>query len=121
MSWFKSKAKTTKAPEFVYSREEMIRLKKSKNAVKNFVLPAGLECLYRFEALAELAGGKVKLVLTAVFQSSGCRELARDILLIPSICDTIHRHGTPYLRALVEMHKELRRLEMVTQLLESRA
>lgn len=29
--------------------------------------------------------------------------------------------GTPYLRALVEVHKELRRLEMMAQLVESRA
>ncbi|EYC40951.1 hypothetical protein Y032_0588g357 [Ancylostoma ceylanicum] len=156
MSWFKSKAKTVKAPDFVYSREQMMHLRRSENVPKSIALPAGLECIYSFEALIEIVGKELKYIVCTVVQSirfdtafavtaallalghaarsvkrlthdqsnvlsSGCRDLARDILLIPSISERIHRCGTPYLRALVEVHKELRRLEMVTQLVESRA
>ncbi|KAK6744628.1 hypothetical protein RB195_011385 [Necator americanus] len=100
-----------RSSDFVYSREEMMTLRRSKNVMKNIVLPAGAECLYPVGSLSEVSTRKLK--------SSACRDIARDILLIPSIYERIHLYGTPYLRALVEVQKELRRLEIMAQFMQT--
>ncbi|CAJ0598453.1 unnamed protein product [Cylicocyclus nassatus] len=100
----KTKAQKTYARRFEYSHEQIMSLRNSKNVASSILLPPGLECLYKFEGITGSSWKPVK--------SSTCRDMARDILLNPILNERIQLFGSPYLRALVEAHKELRRLEI---------
>ncbi|CAJ0610003.1 unnamed protein product [Cylicocyclus nassatus] len=103
----KTQAEKAYARRFEYSREQILSLRKSKNVASSVLLPSGLECLYNFDGIT---GSSFKPV-----KSSACRDIARDILLNPILNERIQLFGSPYLRALVEAHKELRRLEIKEQ------
>ncbi|KAJ1370022.1 hypothetical protein KIN20_031655 [Parelaphostrongylus tenuis] len=95
--------------DYVYSREQMLALRHSLRSFWKFRLPDDLltmECYLNGALTAVMKNPK----------TSECREIMHEILYNSKIHVHIQHNAAPYIRALIDAYKELRRREIVREL-----